>query len=441
MNSEITKAIEHEISELVQQALNGALDFETLEGLVRETSLRTAAAVLERMINSAGDDSSAAITRADDGTVLTYVGKRTKTFVTVLGEITLHRAYYTDGNGRGYFPQDRNLGFDTDCLSGGVKRMIGHTAGVLSFTESSLMIRNLAGLHVGSKHVERAGEALGQEIINTEKSQVVQVPPCSTTMYLGMDGTGCPMRKEETEGRTGKQPDGSAKTREVKLAVVFSADSRDSHGKPTRDVGSVSYNAAIESAATADVDESLSEFAQRTERETQRRGFDKAALQVVIGDGAKWIWNIADEQFPDAIQIIDLFHAKGTISTAAKAIFGTENKFGAQWAKTCRDELEAGKLERIIEKLKAFAENCKEARQCREYLITNRRRLNYPRFRALGLCTSSGIVESGCKHVIGARVKQSGMHWTVRGANAIIALRCFKLSGRFDAFMDQRRSA
>ena len=193
----------------MRQALNGALDFETLEGVVRETSLRTGAAVLEHMINSAGDDIFPVFTHPDDGAVLTYVGKRAKTFVTVLGEITLHRAYYTDGNGRGYFPQDRSLGFDTDCLSGGVKRMIGHTAGVLSFRESSLMIKNLAGLHVESKQVERAGEALGQEIMNTEKSEVVEVPSCSTTMYLGMDGTGCPMRKEETEGRTGKQADGS----------------------------------------------------------------------------------------------------------------------------------------------------------------------------------------------------------------------------------------
>ena len=125
------------------------------------------------------------------------------------------------------------------------------------------MLKNLAGLHVGSKQVERAAEALGQQIISREKSDVCQELPCSPTMYLGIAGTGCPMRKEETEGRAGKQPHGSAKTREVKLAVVFSADSRDSHGKPTRDVGSASYNAAIESAATADVDESPSEFVTR----------------------------------------------------------------------------------------------------------------------------------------------------------------------------------
>jgi len=419
--------------------LKGSLDFETLEGIVRETSLRIGAQTLEVMLNSHTDDKPT-IT-LPDGTLITYAGKRKKTFITVLGDITLRRAYYTDGNGRGYFPQDSKLGFDKDSLSGGVKRMIGHTAGVLSFKESSLMIKNLASLYVGSKQVERAAEALGEEIRQAETAEIVEVPPCSNTLYLGIDGTGCPMRKEEVEGRKGKQPDGSAKTREVKLAVVFSADSRDKNGKPTRDKGSVSYNAAIESAATGDLDESLSEFAQRVEREARRRGFYQAKRQVLIGDGAKWIWNIADEQFPHAIQIIDLFHAKGTISNAAKAIFGADNEFGAQWAKTCRDQLEAGELDNIIGKLDAFKKSSKEARQCQGYLKINRNRLNYPQFRKLGLTTSSGIVESGCKHVIGARVKQSGMHWTVRGANAIIALRCFKLSGRFEPFMDDRKRA
>jgi hypothetical protein len=419
--------------------LKGSLDFETLEGIVRETSLRIGAQTLEVMLNSNTVDNPSI--SLPDGTVMTYAGKRTKTFITVLGDITLRRAYYTDGNGRGYFPQDSKFGFDKDSLSSGVKRMIGHTAGVLSFKESSLMIKNLASLYVGSKQVERAAEALGEEIRQTETAEIVEVPPCSNTMYLGIDGTGCPMRKEETQGRKGKQPDGSAKTREVKLAVVFSADSRDKNGKPTRDKGSVSYNAAIESAATGDLDESLSEFAQRVEREARRRGFYQAERQVLIGDGAKWIWNIADEQFPHAIQIIDLFHAKGTVSNAAKAIFGAENEFGTQWAKTCRDQLEAGELDNIIGKLDAFKKNSKEARQCQEYLKTNRNRLNYPQFRKLGLTTSSGIVESGCKHVIGARVKQSGMHWTVRGANAIIALRCFKLSNRFEPFMDNRKRA
>jgi hypothetical protein len=225
----------------VEQALKGSLDFETLEGVVRETSLRIGAEVLESMINSVNDDIFPSMTHPDDGTVLRYVGKRKKTFVTVLGDITLQRAYHTDGDGRGYFPRDEQLGLDKDCLSAGVKRMIGHTASVLSFKESSHMIENLASLHVGIKQVERAAESLGQEISQNEQAVVEKGTPCSTTMYLGIDGTGCPVRKEETEGRKGKQPDGSSITREVKLAVAFSADSRDTKGRPVRDEGSVTY--------------------------------------------------------------------------------------------------------------------------------------------------------------------------------------------------------
>ena len=152
-----------------------------------------------------------------------------------------------------------------------------------------------------------------------------------------------------------------------------------------------------------------------------------------------WIWNMASELFPNAIQIIDLYHAKGTISKAAKEIFGVENEIGKQWGKERRDDLEAGRIDEILNKLEPFLGTYEEAESCRKYLVKNRECLRYPLFRRMGLCTSSGIVESGCRHVIGARVKQSGMHWTVREANAIIALRCSKLSGRFEYFMAGRR--
>lgn len=432
--------MEQEISDLIKQALEGSSNFETLETLVRDTSLRLGACILEAMINSDRSDCHPTFAHPD-GIIMNYAGQKEKTFVTVLGDMTLKRSYYTDSNGRGYFPRDKKLGLDKDSLSDGVKRMIGHVASELSFKESSLMLEHLAYLHISAKQVERSSESLGEEIADNEKSEVKNGLPCSKTMYLGMDGTGCPVRKEETEGRKGKQEDGSSKTREVKLAVTFSADSRDKNGIPTRDKGSVTYNAAIESAATGDLDKNISDFACRLERETRRRGFDKAERQVILGDGAVWIWNIATEIFPNAIQIIDLYHAKGTISNAVKEIFGPESDFGKKWGKERRDDLEAGRIDIILDKLEPFVETCKEADSCRKYLIKNSERLNYPYFRKLGLCTSSGIVESGCRHVIGARVKQSGMHWTVQGANAIISLRCSKLSGRFDRLMPGRRKA
>jgi len=430
--------MEQEISSLINEGLKNASDFETLETLVRDTSLRVGARILESIINADKSDCQPTVIHPD-GTVMNYSGIRAKAIVTVLGDSSLERAYYTDGNGRGYFPRDEKLGLDKDSLSAGVKRMIGYAASMLSFKESSQMIEKLAALHVGIKQVERAAESLGEEIAQDEKSKVENGIPCSKTMYLGIDGTGCPVTNKENEGRKGKQPDGSSKTREVKLAVVFSADNRDKNGKPVRDEGSVTYNAAIESAATGDLDKNISDFACRVERETQRRGFDKAKRQVIIGDGAVWIWNIAGELFPNAIQIIDLYHAKGTISKAAKEIFGTESDIGKQWGKERREDLEAGRIDTILDKLEPFLKKCTEAESCRKYLLKNRERLRYPLFRKMGLCTSSGIVESGCKHVIGARVKQSGMHWTVRGANDIIALRCNERSGRFDNFMTRRK--
>lgn len=432
--------MEKEISDLIKQALKGLSNFESLETLVRDTSLRIGAGILETMINADKGDCQPTITHPD-GTKMEYAGRRDKTFVTVLGDITLKRAYYTDENGRGYFPRDEKLGLDKDSLSDGVKRMVGHTAGSISFKESSLMIEKLAALHVSAKQIERASEDLGREIEGNEKNIVENGIPCSKTMYLGIDGTGCPVRKEETEGRKGKQPDGSAKTREVKLAVTFSADSRDNNNIPVRDKGSVTYNAAIESASTGDLDENISEFAARVERESKRRGFDKADRQVILGDGARWIWNIAGDLFPGAVQIIDLYHAKGTISRVAKEIFGTDSEFGKRWGKELRDDLEGGNIDIILEKLEPYLDDFKEAKSCQKYLLNNRDKLNYPYFRELGLSTSSGIVESGCRHVIGARVKQSGMHWTVDGANSIIALRCSILSGRFDNFMAERKKS
>ena len=262
---------------MIQQALEGSSDFETLETLVRDTSLRIGAGILKTLINSDRGDCQPTFTHPD-GTVMNYAGRREKTFVTVLGDITLQRAYYTDEPGRGYFPRDKKLGLDKDSLSDGVKRRIGHTASVLSFKESSLMIENLAALHISVNQVERVAENLGEKITENEKSVIENGIPCSTKMYLGIDGTGCPVRKE-------KQPDGAAKTRKVMLAVTFSAESRDKNTTPVRDEGSVTYNAAIESAATGDLDKNISDFACRVERETRRRGFDKAERQVILGDG------------------------------------------------------------------------------------------------------------------------------------------------------------
>ncbi len=374
-----------------------------------------------------------------------YAGRRAKTFASVLGPLTLARAYYhCAACDAGFCPRDRALGLVDTSLSPGVLRMVGLVGAMVSFEEGHELLRELANVRVPTTHVERAAEALGREVAEDER-RVVEPPatdePVAPTLYLGMDGTGVPVRKAEVVDRAGKQPDGSAKTREVKLCTVWSAEARDEDGTPVRDAGSISYSAAIESAAQKDTDEVPSAFAARVDREAARRGFDRAARRAVLGDGAKWIWNLADESFPDAVQIVDRFHVKQHLSDVAKALYGATSALARAWARARHDELDAGDLDAVLGALRPHAVAHDAARTCVDYVERNRDRMRYPAFRAAGLCTSTGVVEAGCKVAIGTRCKRAGMHWTVAGANAIIALRCCKLSGRFEDFWERRSAA
>lgn len=417
------------------------MDFEAIEVAIRRQALALAAHAVETRLNGDTSDHAAPALQCPCGKLARYAGRRGKTFQTALGPITLERAYYWCGACRsGFCPRDRSLGLDDTSLSPSVTRMVGLTAAMVSFEESSELLCELAGVTIDAKQVERTAEALGAEIAEDETKHVQPLEEPASTMYVGLDGTGVPVRRSEVEGREGKQPDGSAKTREVKLCTVWTAEGRDEEGIPIRDEGSVSYSAAIESAASSDWGE-VSAFARRVERETTRRGFDRPARQVALGDGAPYIWNTVSEVLPDAIQILDRFHAKEHLSEVSKAIYGAANGEAKAWAKARYVELDEGRIDDILVALQAHAPTCEDARQCVGYVSTNRGRMRYPEFRAQGLCTSTGVVEAGCKVAIGTRLKRAGMHWTVAGANAIIALRCAKLSGRFEDFWERRSSA
>ena len=388
--------------------------------------------------NADDSDHSSSTTACVCGQTARYAGRRPKTFTTLLGPLTLERAYYhCDACRTGVCPRDRALGMHATSLSPGALRMVGLAASDFSFAAASDLLWELAAVRVETKQVERCAEALGREVADEERDVAEPVCGAAPTMYLGLDGSGVPVRPTEVEGRRGKQPDGSAKTREVKLATVWTAEGRDKAGRPVRDRGSVSYNAAVESAASRDTDPQPAAFAQRVYREAIRRGFDTAAQRVVIGDGAAWIWRLADEQFPGAIEIVDIYHAKQHLCDAAKAIYGPGTDLADRWARDRRAELDAGRLCAVVAALRIHVATTPEARKCIHYVFGNRHRMRYPQFRARGLCVSSGVVEAGCKQ-IGARLKRAGMRWTVAGANAIIALRCCILSGRFEDFWERR---
>jgi hypothetical protein len=410
-----------------------------VEIAARRQALRLAARALEQRLNADTSDHAGPERPCSCGGQAQYHGRHEKTFESVLGPLRLQRAYYYCAQCEsGFCPRDRALRMEMFSLTPGVLRMTGSAAGLVSFEESSALLHELAGVQVSIKQVERAAEALGGEIAADEQRCVENMGEVAPTMYLGMDGTGVPMRAAEVAGRAGKQPDGSAKTREAKVITMWTAESRDAEGKPVRDPGSVTYSAAIESAATPDASPDRSAFAERVLREATRRGFPEAARSVVLGDGSIWIWNTAQELFPQAIQILDRYHAKEALHRTAQAIFA-DTSAGKQWAEQRCTDLDEGRLRDIVHELRSHSDSCTEATKCALYIVRNRARMRYPTFRAQGLCTSTGVLEAGCKVVIGTRLKRAGMRWTVQGANAIIALRCSKLSGRFEDFWERRR--
>lgn len=413
--------------------------------MVETAARRLALALMGRAVagrlNADRADFTGARLPCDCGARARYTGRRAKTFTTALGEMALQRAWYhCDACGEGFAPRDRTLGLDHSALSPAALRMTGQAAARLSFAESSALLRELAGLRIDPKSVERYAEALGREVAADERLTVEVDPAPARTLYLGVDGTGVPVRKADTAGRTGKQPDGSAKHREAKLAVVWSAERRDPAGAPLRDPDSVSYNAAIETVACRDTDTDPAPFTCRILRETRRRGFDTAPRQVILGDGALWIWNLADEHFPDAVQIVDVFHAKQHLFEVANAIYGPHTDLAEAWGRQRREELDQGRLDDLLTALREHADSCEAARKDADYFARNRERMRYPDFRANGLCISTGVVEAGCKNIVGSRLKRGGMHWSVEGANDILALRCVILSNRFDDFWERRAS-
>jgi len=238
-----------------------------------------------------------------------FVSYREKTFDTVLGPVRLRRAWYhCAGCGHGLAPKDADLGVASASMSPGLAKMTARAAAAVPFAKAAGLLAELAGIGLTTKRVERSAEATGAAVTAAisagtdaiRSRQVIPLPPPAPMpdmLYLAVDGTGVPMVAAETEGRAGKGEDGKAHTREVKLACLFTQATLDDDGRPVRDPGSSSYLATFEPAAR---------FGQLVDAEARRRGAEHIRQLVILGDGAVWIWNLADEHFPAATQIVDL---------------------------------------------------------------------------------------------------------------------------------------
>lgn len=376
-----------------------------------------------------------------------YRELRRRTFLTVLGEVKLLRPWYLCPHcHNGQFPIDRQLDIEHCDCSPGVRRMQALVGQQAPFDHGREQMKLLAGVEVTTKSVERTAEMIGADIAAREQAEIrkavqldlpVIIGEAIPRLYIQMDGTGVPVVRKETEGRKGKIDGQPAHTREAKLGGVFTQTTWDKDGYAIRDPDSTTYTGAIETAE---------EFGKRIYLEAWNRGWSRAEKKVVMGDGAEWIWNVADLHFPGAVQIVDLYHARQHLWDLARSLYPNESAKQQAWMKVHQKKLlDNGKIEKLVLSLRSInstnADLSEKIRIEADYFERNAQRMHYPKFRHQHLFVGSGVIEAGCKTVIGSRLKQSGMFWTVRGANAIIALRCCHLNGRFEEYWEGRRAA
>ena len=425
---------------------SGRVDLEAVEMLVRSALHHAGAAALTELLQFPAPAAGRRRLLCRCGHSAPYRGLRSKSVLTAVGPVEVSRPYYLCSHCHtGQFPADAELDIEDTEFSPGVRRMQATVGQEVPFEHGRQQMKLLAGLDVTAKGVERTAEAVGADIAVREQEQihkavqldlpVVRGAPIPI-LYMEMDGTGVPVVKKETLGRQGKNEGQPAHTREVKLGCVFTQTHWDQEGYALRDPDTTTYVGAIETAE---------EFGKRLYLEAWKRGWSRAQKKVVLGDGAEWIWNLASQHFPGAIQIVDLFHARQHLWELVRKLHPNDEARQKRWIRVQQNRLDKGKIEKLVLALRSIdttnPEVADKLRTEAEYFQTNTERMRYPKFRGQHLFVGSGVIEAGCKTVIGSRLKRSGMFWTVRGANAILALRCCQLNGRFEDYWEARRAA
>jgi len=399
-----------------------------LDAGLRAALLADGRTLLEQFLNQEQLHLAGAATRAGER----CYAERPRTCQTVFGAVTLQRDYYRHAaSGQTRWPLDEALGLVQNCTPA-LARMMCRAGSLEPFEAASQSLACYAGVAVVGRRIQRLLQVVGPAIEKwTGQLAPPQPLPVVPVFYVEADGTGVPMRKGQLKGCRGRQPDGTAKGREVKLGCVFTQHGVDGEGYPLRDPDSTSYLASFAGAKA---------FGAALRVEAQHRGIAGALKTVFLGDGAAWLWNLARINFPGAICILDLYHATEHLTVLTDALYGpgtsrAKTQF-TEWLRRFKDEPDGvatvlGAAEADLPKPRARR---KLARQQIQYFRKNQKRMAYACFRQQGLFLGSGVIEAGCKTTVGQRVKQSGMFWNVAGSQNVLSTRCAIFSHRYEQY-------
>ena len=409
-------------------------DVQQLEVLVRTAVFKPANAVVGYLLQSAADRIDAAY-QARPGQA--RKGRETIRIQCLFGSFDLTRDYYYHAaKQQGHYPADAALGLEVGYTPA-LARLIGlEGADEASYQKAENHLAETGGIEVSARQIQRVVQRVGAsaQLWQQREVQPSECAPCDAPVfYVSADGTGAPMRQEELAGRAGKQTDGTAKTRQVYLGCVFTQHRVDETGHPIRDWESTTYVSSLDSIA---------EFGPLLRREALRRGMGTAQQIVLLIDGAEGLENMGASCFAGGVQIVDFYHAMVHAGQVLEALLGSKEhpEYKARhhrWAK----HLLKDRVEDLIAQTRLEATALGRSQAAEKelgYFIHNVARMQYGTFRQQGLFIGSGVIEAGCKTVIGSRCKQSGMFWSEKGAANILAFRCIHASRRLDSFWKHR---
>lgn len=364
-------------------------------------------------------------------------GRASLTVNGIFGSFDLQRDYYYhEGKEQGHYPADAVLGLEGSHTPALARLMCLEGADETSYQKAENHLQETGGIQVSARQIQRLVQQVGEAAQTWQEREAQQPLPGSKAvpiMYVSGDGSGVPMRKEELEGRAGKQPDGSAKTRMAYLGCVFTQHNRDEKGHPVRDHESTTYVSTFAP---------IEEFGPLLRQEAIRRGLALAMQVVLLIDGAAGLANMGRLCFPTAIQIVDFFHALEHAGKVLVTVLGSKEHPDyktrlRRWAR----QLLKDQVEKLITQVRQECAGRSQAEAVEKelgYFANNVKRMQYGTFRRHGFFIGSGVVEAGCKTVIGSRCKQSGMFWGKPGAENILAFRCIHASRRLDEFWKER---
>jgi len=357
-------------------------------------------------------------------------GNHGKRIVTLFGELPeIKRTYYwNEDSHSGHYPFDDRLGLVGRYTPAAADEMarcaVSHpykdAAEAFSrchaFKVSPDTIREIVGMLYDESSAFAKGSGGGERDACDEKAGIVCVMA---------DGTGMPMRRECLKGAKGK--DGRARTREVKAGAIFVA-SKTKDNEPHRDLDTTTYVATTHRRE---------KFGKYLRSEFDRRFSREPDTVLYITDGGKWLHSIHESEFPFAVEILDVYHAVEHLKPLLAGLGIKENskewKYRHHYWSEC---IKAGKVQNVLDYIwkNMRARLGKDAMREYKYYRSNAGRMKYDEYRANGWFIGSGVIESGCKTVIGQRFKQSGMIWSLKGAKALLPLRTLYKSNRLEQF-------